>query len=30
MDDQSKKHAKFLILSHVIFVCKYRKKRRIS
>lgn len=26
MDDQSKNHAKFLILSHLIFVCKYRKK----
>ncbi len=26
MDDQSKSHAKFLILSHLIGVCKYRKK----
>src|SRR5258708_617650 len=26
MDDQSKNHAKFLILYHLIFVCKYRKK----
>jgi hypothetical protein len=26
MDDESKNHAKFLILSHLIFVCKYRKK----
>ena len=26
MDDQSKNHAKFLILSHLIFVWKYRKK----
>jgi putative transposase len=26
MDDQSKSHAKFLILYHLIFVCKYRKK----
>jgi putative transposase len=30
MDDQSKNHAKFLILYHLIFVCKYRKKRLIS
>jgi REP element-mobilizing transposase RayT len=30
MDDQSKKHAKFLILSHVIFVWKYRNKLLIS
>ena len=26
MDYQSKSHAKFLILSHLIFVCNYRKK----
>src|SRR5215470_17296827 len=26
MDDLSKKHATFLILYHLIFVCKYRKK----
>jgi len=26
MDDGAKKHAKFLILYHMIFVCKYRKK----
>jgi putative transposase len=26
MDYDTKKHAKFLILSHLIFVCKYRKK----
>ncbi len=26
MDYQSKSHAKFLILYHLIFVCKYRKK----
>jgi len=26
MDYQSKSPAKFLILSHLIFVCKYRKK----
>ena len=26
MDDDTKNHAKFLILSHLIFVCKYRKK----
>jgi putative transposase len=26
MDDQSKSQAKFLILSHLIFVCTYRKK----
>ena len=26
MDDQSKSHAKLLILSHLIFVCTYRKK----
>ena len=26
MDYQSKNHAKFLILSHLICVCKYRKK----
>jgi len=26
MDYQSKSRAKFLILSHLIFVCKYRKK----
>lgn len=26
MDYQSKNHAKFLILYHLIFVCKYRKK----
>ncbi len=30
MDDQSKKHAKFLILSHLIFVCKYRTQLLIS
>jgi len=30
MDDQSKNHAKFLILYHLIFVCKYRKKLLIS
>jgi putative transposase len=30
MDDQSKNHAKFLILSHVIFVCTDRKKLLIS
>ncbi|SRR5258706_9013960 len=30
MDDQSKNHAKFLILYHVIFVCKYRKKLLVS
>lgn len=26
MDYQSKNHAKFLVLYHLIFVCKYRKK----
>lgn len=26
MDDSAKNHAKFLILYHLIFVCKYRKK----
>ncbi len=26
MDYQSKNHARFLILYHLIFVCKYRKK----
>ncbi len=26
MDDDTKNHAKFLILYHLIFVCKYRKK----
>jgi putative transposase len=26
MDDATKNHAKFLILYHLIFVCKYRKK----
>jgi len=30
MDDQSKHHARFLILSHLIFVCKYRKKLLLS
>ena len=30
MDYQSKNHAKFLILYHLIFVCKYRKKLLIS
>ena len=30
MDDQSKNHAKFLILYHVIFVGKYRKKLLVS
>ena len=30
MDDQSKKHAKFLILSHLIFVCQYRTQLLIS
>jgi putative transposase len=30
MDDQSKNHAKFLLLYHVIFVCKYRKKLLLS
>jgi putative transposase len=30
MDDQSKNHAKFLLLYHVIFVCKYRKKLFVS
>jgi putative transposase len=30
MDYQSKNHAKFLILSHVIFVCTYRKKLLVS
>jgi putative transposase len=30
MDDQSKNHAKFLILSHLIFVCKYRQKLLVS
>jgi putative transposase len=30
MDDQSKNHAKFLILYHLIFVCKYRKKLLVS
>ena len=30
MDYQSKNHAKFLILSHLIFVCKYRQKLLIS
>ena len=29
MDYQSKSHAKFLILDHLIFVCKYRKKHLI-
>ena len=26
MDDDTKNHSKFLILYHMIFVCKYRKK----
>jgi putative transposase len=26
MDDSAENHAKFLLLSHLIFVCKYRKK----
>jgi putative transposase len=26
MDDESKNHAKFLILYDLIFVCKYKKK----
>ena len=26
MDDQSKHHAKFLMLYHLMFVCKYRNK----
>ncbi|WP_201392401.1 transposase [Ktedonobacter sp. SOSP1-85] len=26
MDDETNNHAKFLILSHMIVVCKYRKK----
>ena len=30
MDDQSKNHATFLLLYHVIFVCKYRKKLLVS
>ena len=30
MDDQSKHPARFLILYHLIFVCKYRKKLLIS
>ena len=30
MDYQSKNHAQFLILYHLIFVCKYRKKLLIS
>ena len=30
MDDQPKNHARFLILYHVIFVCKFRKKLLIS
>ena len=30
MDDQSKNHARFLILSHVIFVWKDRKKLLLS
>jgi putative transposase len=30
MDYQSKNHAKFLLLYHVIFVCKYRKKLLVS
>lgn len=30
MDDQSKNHAKFLILYHLIFVCKDRKKLLVS
>ncbi|HWZ18906.1 MAG TPA: IS200/IS605 family transposase [Ktedonobacteraceae bacterium] len=30
MDDQPKNHAKFLILYHLIFVCKYRKKLLVS
>ncbi len=29
MDYDAKNHAKFLILSHLIFVCKYRKKAAI-
>lgn len=29
MDDQPKNHARFLILSDLIFVCTYRKKLRI-
>lgn len=30
MDDDAKNHAKFLILYHLIFVCKYRKKLLID
>ena len=30
MDNQPKNHARFLILSHVISVCKYRKKLLVS
>jgi putative transposase len=30
MDYQSKNHAKFLILYHLIFVCKYRQKLLVS
>ena len=30
MDYQSKNHAKFLIRSHLIFVCQYRKKLLVS
>jgi putative transposase len=30
MDYQSKNHAKFLILSHLICVCKYRKQLLLS
>ena len=26
MDDETKSHARFLILYHLIFACKYRKK----
>jgi REP element-mobilizing transposase RayT len=30
MDDQSKNHAKLLNLSHLSFVCKYRKQLLLS
>jgi REP element-mobilizing transposase RayT len=30
MDDQSKNHTKFLILSHLSFACKYRQKLLVS
>jgi hypothetical protein len=30
MDDQSKNHARFLILYHLIFVCQDRKKLLVS